>query len=128
MTSIRAKVMHVMTQTKLVRDHRCHWPGCTKRVPPARWGCRFHWYELPPDIRTAIWQGYQPGQEVTMTPSRRYLDIAQWAQRWITAWQDGTKHSCGSCSYEEADGSLMNRCVNCRSALNDAFFKRYPAP
>lgn len=66
-------------------QHTCHWPGCDKRVPPAMWGCRQHWYRLPLKLRNRIWATYVPGQEITKTPSRAYLDAAKEAQDWIDA-------------------------------------------
>lgn len=47
------------------------------------WGCRPHWFALPKAIRDAIWQAYQPGQEMTLTPSRAYVEAARAAQDWI---------------------------------------------
>lgn len=67
------------------RDHTCHWPGCTKQVPPALWGCKAHWFSLPKHLRDRVWSTYQPGQEITMTPSRAYLIVAQAVQDWIHA-------------------------------------------
>jgi len=76
------KVAHVK-RAKQTRDHECHWPGCTTQVPPAMWGCRTHWFMLPPDIRNRIWNAYRPGQEITMTPSAEYVAAARAAQEWI---------------------------------------------
>lgn len=67
-----------MTQT-----HTCHWPGCTRVVPPAMWGCTTHWYTLPKDLRRKVWTAYVPGQEVTKTPSREYIEVAKEVQAWI---------------------------------------------
>lgn len=64
-------------------SHSCHWPDCTKKVPPAMWGCREHWFKLPKVIRDAIWREYVPGQEVKKNPSIRYLAAAALAQGWI---------------------------------------------
>lgn len=66
-------------------DHSCHWPGCTKQVPPAMWGCKEHWYKLPKRLRDAIWDAYEPGQEVDMSPSAEYLRVALEVQQWIMA-------------------------------------------
>lgn len=82
MTSINEKVAYVKSQGQ-TRDHECHWPGCTKQVAPALWGCKPHWYSLPPAIRNDIWAAFRPGQERTMTPSRAYVEAAQRAQDWI---------------------------------------------
>jgi hypothetical protein len=63
--------------------HHCHWPGCKKAVPPKLWGCLGHWKALPSDLQRRIWQTYVPGQEITKTPSREYLEAADAVQRWI---------------------------------------------
>lgn len=65
------------------RPHTCHWPGCGRQVPPAMWGCKPHWFALPQRLRDKIWRTYQPGQEVTLTPSEAYLAAAQEVQTWI---------------------------------------------
>lgn len=70
-------------------DHHCHWPGCDKRVPPAAWGCRKHWYMLPPPLRAKVWRAYRPGQEDTKTPSRAYVAVAREVQDWIAANHGG---------------------------------------
>jgi hypothetical protein len=67
------------------RPHRCHWPGCEQQVPPAMWGCKRHWFMLPKALRDRIWQTYEPGQEVTLTPSAAYVKAATAAQDWIAA-------------------------------------------
>lgn len=73
---------YVLSQ-KQTRSHTCHWPGCNKQVPPAMWGCREHWFKLPLRLRNRIWRAYKPGQEVTLTPSREYLDAAKEVDDWI---------------------------------------------
>jgi hypothetical protein len=47
------------------------------------WGCKDHWFRLPKVIRDRIWLTYKAGQEVTKTPSPRYLVAARAAQLWI---------------------------------------------
>lgn len=84
------KVQHVLRAGQ-TRNHECHWPGCGKQVPPAMWGCRKHWYDLPIDIRNAIWKTYRIGQERDGSPSREYLAAADAAQRWIAANYPGTR-------------------------------------
>lgn len=63
--------------------HTCHWTGCDKAVPPAMWGCKTHWFSLPQHIRSQIWLTYKPGQEISKTPSREYLEAAKAAEEWI---------------------------------------------
>lgn len=62
--------------------HLCHWPGCQVEVPPRLWGCKTHWYTLPPEIRRKIWREYRPGQEITKTPSLAYIAVAKEAHEW----------------------------------------------
>jgi hypothetical protein len=81
-TETQRKVAYVTRQGQ-TRNHTCHWTGCTKQVPPAMWGCKEHWFKLPKPLRDAIWKEYRTGQEVTMTPSARYLAVATIVQGWI---------------------------------------------
>lgn len=73
---------YTLTQ-KQTRPHKCHWPGCKKQVPSAMWGCREHWFKLPLRLRNKIWCAYQPGQEIDMTPSEEYLQVAKDVENWI---------------------------------------------
>lgn len=82
MSDIHEKVVYVKSQPQ-TRDHRCHWPGCPKQVPPAMWGCKDHWYRLPKSLRTKIWKAYEPGQEIDGRPSAEYLEVAKEVERWI---------------------------------------------
>lgn len=79
---IERKRRYVRSQGQ-TRNHHCHWPGCEKQVPPAMWGCKPHWFKLPKALRDRIWRTYAPGQEVDMTPSAEYLQVADDVQRWI---------------------------------------------
>lgn len=65
------------------REHHCHWPGCTKQVPPAMWGCYKHWMKLPKYLRDRVWAAYRPGQEKDMKPSESYLTVAREVRQWI---------------------------------------------
>jgi hypothetical protein len=66
-------------------SHHCHWPTCKREVPPAMWGCKPHWFRLPKYLRDKVWAAYVPGQEITKTPSRQYIDVAHEVQDWIKA-------------------------------------------
>jgi hypothetical protein len=77
--SIKADYVRQQPQT---RSHGCHWPGCTKQVPPAMWGCKTHWFRLPARLRAKVWRTYIPGQEVTMKPSPEYIAVANEVQQW----------------------------------------------
>lgn len=63
--------------------HHCHWPGCSVEVPPRLWGCARHWFTLPIHLRHAVSQAYVPGQEITKTPSAKYVKVAMEVQKWI---------------------------------------------
>lgn len=65
------------------REHHCHWPGCKTQVNPAMWGCRKHWFMLPKFLRDKIWDTFEPGQEINMTPSRDYVAVSREVQEWI---------------------------------------------
>ena len=80
--SFAKKMAHVKS-AECVAGHTGHWPGCTKEVKPAYWGCITHWYKLPQTIRRKIWLTYRPGQENTKDPSREYITAAKEAQEWI---------------------------------------------
>lgn len=79
---LAAKVDYVKRQRQS-RDHECHWPSCSKQVPPAMWGCREHWMMLPRFLRQKIWATYRPGQENDRRPSIGYLAAAEQVQEWI---------------------------------------------
>lgn len=82
MTTIGEKRAHVLRAGQ-TRDHGCHWPGCTKQVPPAMWGCRAHWFALPKALRDRVWAAYRPGQEEVGNVSEAYFAVANDVQAWI---------------------------------------------
>lgn len=82
MPTIKQKADHVRAAQQ-TRTHECHWPGCDRQVPPAKWGCLRHWRMLPRSLQQRIWRAYQPGQETTLTPSREYVEAARAVQEWI---------------------------------------------
>jgi hypothetical protein len=79
---VNSKADYVRRQGQ-TRDHHCHWPGCTKQVPPAMWGCKAHWFKLPKALRDRIWATFQPGQEIAGKPSAEYLEAARAVRDWI---------------------------------------------
>lgn len=82
-SSIANKADYVRRAPQGDSRHGCHWTGCEKRVPPAMWGCRLHWFRLPLRLRNLIWQTYRPGQEISKDPSAAYLEAADQVQAWI---------------------------------------------
>ena len=39
--------------------HPCPKDGCPKTVPDELFACSSHWYELPQEVRSAIWKAYR---------------------------------------------------------------------
>ncbi len=78
-----SKADYVKSQPASDPRHICHWPGCGKVVPPAMWGCKQHWFKLPQRLRNRVWATYRPGQEISKTPSTRYLTVAREVREWI---------------------------------------------
>lgn len=83
-TTVSQKADYVR-RAPLRKGHTCHWPGCTREVPPAMWGCKTHWFRLPQALRNRIWRAYRPGQEEDRNISEDYLKVAREAQEWIAA-------------------------------------------
>lgn len=52
------------------------------------WGCKPHWFKLPKRLRDRIWDTYEIGQEIDLSPSPEYLDAAHEVQEWIRAAAD----------------------------------------
>lgn len=59
--------------------HTCHAHGCSKPVSTALFVCRNHWRALRIDLRRAIMREYVEGQELTKTPTLRYLAVQRLA-------------------------------------------------
>lgn len=76
--------------------HRCHWPGCDAIVPASLWGCRAHWFRLPPGIRRRLTAAYRPGQEQDKRPTRDYIQAAKDARTWALQQKPDP---CGKIAY-----------------------------
>lgn len=63
-------------------QHKCPWPFCTARVDADLWGCRSHWFTIPPELRKALWAAYKRGQTLA-TASKAYLDASAAIDTWI---------------------------------------------
>jgi hypothetical protein len=84
MASIGQKADYVRSEMrKPAGNHHCHWPGCDRKVHPAVWGCKQHWYMLPPRLRGKIWVNFEPGQEVAKNPKTNYIETAREVREWI---------------------------------------------
>lgn len=88
---MKDKVNYVRRQSQN-RRHECHWPTCVHQVPPAMWGCREHWFNLPKALRDRIWEAYQPGQEINLTPSDEYMKVVLEVQKWIADYESSSSH------------------------------------
>lgn len=83
MSTVKADYVRQEARRNTTFDHHCHWPGCERKVPPAMWGCKTHWFKLPMRLRNRVWRTYRPGQEITKDPSAEYLTVAREVQEWI---------------------------------------------
>jgi hypothetical protein len=79
----KADYVRRMIRTQPADGHKCHWPGCETVCKPAQWGCLKHWRKLPKHLRDKIWATFKPGQEVSKTPTRAYIEVAREVQAWI---------------------------------------------
>lgn len=43
--------------------HRCPWPDCSKEANRAQWGCSYHWFALPGEMRRARVDAQTRGDE-----------------------------------------------------------------
>lgn len=64
------------------QQHTCPWPFCTARVDADLWGCKKHWYMIPPSLRRALWEAYRPGQTAA-NASDDYRTAALTIDNWI---------------------------------------------
>jgi hypothetical protein len=61
----------------------CRWAGCDKQASQASWGCRHHWYQLPPGLRSRLWQADRDERAATGRPGAAWRAAADEAQRWM---------------------------------------------
>ena len=45
--------------------------------------CARHWRALPQALKSAIWREYKAGQEISKTPSWRYIAVQRRAVGWL---------------------------------------------
>ena len=41
--------------------HECPKDGCTRRIPQSQLACRTHWYQVPAELRSAVWHAWANG-------------------------------------------------------------------
>ena len=73
-----------------VKDgHTCPWTLCTEIVPARLWGCKEHWFQVPPNLRNTLEAAYVPGQE----PSKKYVAAQKAIRLWVRRklWRDASK-------------------------------------
>ena len=64
-------------------SHACHAVGCRIAIDPQMLMCRDHWFQVPVDLRRAVWRHYARGQEDN--PSLVSAAYAQAARRAVVA-------------------------------------------
>jgi hypothetical protein len=62
----------------------CRVPGCPRYATEASWGCRPHWYRLPPDLRHRLFLADRDDQT-----GQAWLATAEEADRWIADHPEG---------------------------------------
>jgi hypothetical protein len=62
---------------------QCRRPGCGRYATQANWGCRSHWFELPPDLRARIWQAAVRDRGPDGQLGKAWQAAADEAERWI---------------------------------------------
>lgn len=67
------------------QQHKCPWPFCAHMVDADLWGCRTHWFNIPPLLRQALWRAYRPGQ-TARTASDDYRAAAASIDTWIALY------------------------------------------
>ena len=71
-------------------SHTCHHPECQRVVPPRLLACSAHWFQLPRELRQAVWAAYRPGQEIDKKPSQVYMDVIAQVQEY---WKERERRS-----------------------------------
>jgi hypothetical protein len=72
--SIWAEDDRRMVSLDEIRQHFCHATDCARMVAPKFLMCRYHWGMVPKAIQDAVWQAYQPGQELgEKQPTNAYV-------------------------------------------------------
>jgi hypothetical protein len=66
-------------------DHRpaCRWPGCERRASQASWGCRHHYFRLPPDFRRGLWHADREERKANGRLGQAWYAVAAAAEQWI---------------------------------------------
>jgi len=80
-------------------SHHCHAHGCKRKVPPRMFVCASHWRELPKPLQQAIWREYREGQEVTKTPTVRYLAVQRRAVGYLAFEPNDEKSARAAAPY-----------------------------
>lgn len=65
----------------------CRWPDCSRNASQARWGCREHYFKLPPAIRRGLWQAERDETAAQGAPGRAWAILDQQALAWIAEQQ-----------------------------------------
>lgn len=72
--------------------HWCHAAECVIEIPPAKFVCRKHWSMLPKVFKEAIEREYVKGQEVSKTPTTRYIAVQRGAIAVLAKLEGLTEH------------------------------------
>lgn len=76
-------------------SHQCSWPDCQKEVPVNLWGCRVHWFTLPPFLRDQLQHYYNIGEDKKRKPCGAYLNVAREAEQWAFDYMEKQQQALG---------------------------------
>ena len=61
----------------------CRWPGCERSATQASWGCRFHFFRLPPLLRDGLWRADRDERAANGRLGQAWAAAAAAAEAWI---------------------------------------------
>ncbi len=62
--------------------------GCNRAIAAKFLMCGRHWVMVPPELQTAVYREYRPGQEIDKKPTHDYL-VAMWRAIFAVAQKEG---------------------------------------
>lgn len=62
---------------------RCRWPECGRYATQAGWACRAHWFKLPPNLRSRIFQADRDEMAALGHRDQAWRTVAEEGDRWV---------------------------------------------
>ena len=74
--------------------------------------CARHWRALPQALKSAIWREYKAGQEISKTPSWRYIAVQRRAVGWL-AFKANDEAAARACAPYMIEAEIWRqRCID----------------